>query len=226
MLVLDFGIGDAQELCELGLAIKHVIGIDTSPAILEIASKNLAQIENTLLVGSVERMSKIDSGSMDLIVATNVLGYLTSEEESVFFSEAKRIINPKGYLLLTLANELFDLFALNSGTAEFFEKNFKVKNSSSLLIYGEEERFKNARRHNPLQLEAKLKSVNFSITAKSYSQWHHTPPILIQKGSGLTLREARIQSRDHALNPNDLQLEDEWRALFQCSIFGFLARNS
>ena len=40
-------------------------------------------------------------------------------------------------------NELFDMYSLNSGTADFFKINFNQK-VSSLLTFGLTKRFKNA----------------------------------------------------------------------------------
>lgn len=220
--VLDFGVGDGKELAKLGLPLGEIIGIDISPHMISLAKNNFKGLKTQFLVGDVNVLHGIESESMDLVLSTNVLGYLTVEDEQKFFSESFRILRPGGFVLLTLGNELFDLFALNSGTANFFETHFGVFNTDKLLIEGNSSRFGNARRHNPLALEAKLSEVGFLKVKYSFSQWHTKPPILdqIEKNTGIS--EARLTARDHNLDANLLASTEQWKALFQCSIFGAL----
>jgi len=225
LTVVDFGIGDGVELSELGIPLKHVIGIDTSAHMLELARKSLASIDATFFLGNAGALQQIPDNSTDLVLATNVLGYLDPIEEKLFWSEAKRILRQGGHVLVTLGNQLFDLFALNSGTSEFFEKEFDIRNAEKLLTHSATPRFLSARRHNPLALRSILEAQGMPVVAEAYSQWHHTPPITLQL-QGLTLREARAKSRDHSFDPNDLEPGQIWRALFQCSLIAMLFKKS
>ena len=220
--VVDFGIGDGQELSELGLPLSHIVGIDISPHMISLAQENLQGFDTQLLVGGVEALGSIDSVSTDLVVSTNVLGYLSQDDERKFFTETARILRPGGFVMMTLGNELFDLFALNSGTAAFFETYFEVPNPERLLTQGTSPRFGNARRHNPLALEGQLGEMGFVKVAYSFSQWHTKPPMLEQLEIGKTIDEARLSVRDHNFDANSLAVTEQWRALFQCSIFGAL----
>ena len=224
--VLDFGVGDGMELSKLGLPLSHIVGVDISPYMISLARENLQSFNTELIMGGVEQLAKIRSESADLVVSTNVLGYLSPDDEERFFTETTRILRTGGFVLLTVGNELFDLFALNSGTASFFETYFEVRNSERLLVEGTSPRFGNARRHNPMALEAKLAEMGFIKVAYSFSQWHTKPPILEQLETGNTIDEARLSARDHHFDANSLAPTDKWRALFQCSIFGALFQKS
>lgn len=224
--VVDFGVGDGRELAELGLPLSRIVGVDISPHMISRAEENLQSFDTELIVGGVEELGNISSASSDLVVSTNVLGYLSEDDEEKFFADTARILRPGGFVMLTLGNVLFDLFALNSGTTSFFETYFDVANPERLLTEGTSPRFGNARRHNPLALDAQLGKIGFRKVAYSFSQWHTKPPMLQQLETGNSIGEARLSVRDHNFDANSLATTEQWRALFQCSIFGALFQKS
>lgn len=220
--VLDFGIGDGREVLKLGVSIGRLTGIDISPHMISLARENVEHKNSELIVGGAEVLTKFEANSIDIVVSTNVLGYLSPEVEEIFFEEAVRILRPGGWILLSLGNELFDLFALNSGTVSFFESQFQVSGAENLLVHGNSRKLVNARRHNPLSLEAALGQYGLSKIGYSFSQWHTKPPIIEEVVGAKSPNEARLGSRDHDFDANGLPPRDQWRALFQCSIFGAL----
>lgn len=224
--VVDFGLGDGLELSKSGLPLKKIVGVDISPHMISLAEENLESFNTELVVGGVKELGNISSASADLVMSTNVLGYLSEDDEEKFFADTARILRPGGFVMLTLGNELFDLFALNSGTASFFETYFDITNPERLLTEGTSPRFGNARRHNPLALESRLGEIGFRKVGYSFSQWHTKPPMLEQLETGKTIDEARLSVRDHNFDPNSLASREQWRALFQCSLFGALFQKS
>jgi SAM-dependent methyltransferase len=224
--VLDFGIGDGLELSSLKLTIKEIIGIDTSPPIIKMAEDNVPVELKTFIVGGVETLDSISTDSMDLVLAINVLGYLTQEEEREFWIGTKRILKKEGFVLILVGNRLFDLFALNSGTAEFFKEELGVLKADTLLRYADANRFKNARRHNPLEFKNSLEEYGLSLIKTSFSQWHEIPPIILEIEEGLDLGTARLKARNNHLDPNSLDADQKWRAYFQCSLVGLLFRST
>lgn len=220
--ILDYGIGDSLELQELGFTIGSLTGIDISPHMIDLARANLsaAAHEVHLYVGNVDRLAELPTQGFDVVMATNVLGYLSDEDERRFFGEAARLLRPGGWLLLMSGNELFDLFALNSGTARFFRERLGVDDVSRLLTQCDRPRWSNARRHNPLQLPAELERFGFVQRCDSFAQWHREPPVLLELEDGLSPIEARLAARDQLVLPALLSESDRWKALFQCSIFG------
>lgn len=224
--VVDFGVGDGRELSELGFPLKKIVGVDISPHMISLAEENLQSFNTELVVGGVEELDNISSASADLVMSTDVLGYLTEDDEEKFFADTARILRPGGFVMLTLGNELFDLFALNSGTASFFESYFHIANPERLLTEGTSPRFGNARRYNPLALESRLGEIGFRKVGYSFSQWHTKPPMLEQLETGKTIDESRLSVRDHNFDANSLASGEQWRALFQCSVFGALFQKS
>jgi SAM-dependent methyltransferase len=190
---------------------------------IDIAMNTLKKYDFHGYCGSVEIIRKIKTGSVDLILCLNVLGYLSKREQDLFFKESQRVLKRGGHLLIMTGNELFDLFALNAGTAEFFEKNFLQPMAIELLQQGKSKRFKNADRRNPLNFKAELKLFGLLEVGQSFSQWHKKIPALANIEFNGDLLSARSASRDHSINANDLLSKDEWKRLFCCSMFASLS---
>jgi SAM-dependent methyltransferase len=226
--ILDFGSGDAKETLSLGFSLNSITCVDTSPHMLKQAKKNVNKLVpffwggGKYLVGGVEKLKNLGDSSIDLVLALNVLGYLSEEEEALFFEETVRILRPNGFLVVMTGNELFDLFALNSGTVDFFLQNFGNFDVSKLITEHERPRFKNARRHNPLKQEAILEEYGLRFKRITFSQYHKFPPVLLELDSKLSIREARLGARDFSLDPNSLPSSQHWANFFKCSIFAAL----
>lgn len=220
---LDFGIGDGGQFYKMGLKPTKIIGIDISPEVLALAAENLSTLEFESHCGSAEVLKDVKSSSVDLALCINTLGYLSAEDQELFYEEMKRTVRPGGFLVMMAGNELFDLFALNSGTAEFFERYFDQPDVSKLLLEAGSERFRNADRLNPLKFTAVLQRYGFNEVGRTFSQWHRKLPPIANMEYGGDLLKARAASRDHNFDPNTLPAEDKWRALFQCSIFASLS---
>ena len=221
-VVLDYGIGDGGLFLALNLSSSRVVGTDISPHMIDLARQSLAMLDFTGLVDSVEVLNDLISGSFDLVLCLNVLGYLTEGEHDTFFLEAHRVLKPGGHLLLMTGNELFDLYALNAGTVEFFSKHFK-QDTGRLLTYATAERFKNASRRNPLSVGAQLAEYRLSEVAQTFSQWHSQIPTIANIEHGGDLHKAYHAARDHSFDANQLPERDSWKALFRCSMFASLS---
>jgi SAM-dependent methyltransferase len=220
--VIDYGIADGGEFLGMGIDAKKVIGTDISPHMIDIAKENLTGIDFSGLVGSVEVLSELENESADLILCINVLAYLTEAEQVVFFKESQRLLKQGGHLVVMTGNKLFDFFALNSGTVEFFAKEFELE-VDKLLSYSNSERFENADRRNPLNFHAELSRYGFSEQAQSFSQWHRQIPVLGNIENGGDLIKAHSSVRDNQYDANNLSEAEKWKALFRCSMFASLS---
>ncbi len=228
--VIDFGIGDALDFVKLDLKVQSLIGIDVSPHMLEIANKNLetfktktqSEFSFSLTLGDETSLSDVKSHSIDLVIATNVLGYLSETSERNFWQEVNRILAGDGMVLITVGNLLFDLFALNDGTKDFYEKEFGIQNLNSLVTFSPIPRFINARRHNPLQLQDKLDDIGLSLKSVSFASKHKVPPILLQIRDGLTPEVARLEAREFNSETKKDDSDNRWQSWFRCSIIGLL----
>jgi SAM-dependent methyltransferase len=222
--ILDYGIADGGQFLELGLNAEKVIGIDTSSHMIDLSREKFAGLDFAGYVGSVEVIRQIDKDTVDLVLCINVLGYLTENEQELFFKETYRILRSGGFLVIMTGNELFDLFALNAGTADFFLRNFSQPFASRLLVESKSERFKNADRRNPLKFAVELEKFGFAEIAQTFSQWHKKIPAIANIEAGGDLIAAYEASRDHDLNPNSLPDVEKWKRFFCCSTFASLSR--
>lgn len=220
--VLDYGIGDGGVLKSLGLQASSIVGVDVSGSMIELARESFADLGFTGLAGSVEALAAIHSSSIDIALCINTLGYLTTQEQDAFFSEMTRIVAPGGFLIIMTGNELFDLFALNSGTAEFFRNRLDVADAAELLTEGMSAQFQNAARANPLSFGLVLSGYGFREAERAFASWHNLPPILLTRRTGMPLHEARDLARDYDFDCATLPPDQVWRAYFQCSIFASL----
>jgi SAM-dependent methyltransferase len=220
--IVDFGVGDGMYMTELvdPLSVEKVIGIDRSKYMLELCSDRLKAFSFRGVLGSVDLLSQID-GQFDLGLAINVLGYLDTDELDIFYYEMARLIRPGGHLIVLNGNELFDMFALNQGTVEFFKKNFE-SDVSGLLTEGDSRRPQNATRKNPLNYSAEVEPYGFMEIAQAYSQWHKILPAMGNRGADLA--EARLIMRDHNFDPNTLPATERWKAMFRSSIVASLCK--
>ncbi len=223
--VLDYGVGDGGEFLQLSLNPKKLIGIDISPHMIEISKTTIpSNIEYLPFVGSTETLRLVDSESIDLFLCINVIGYLSESEREDLFNQINRIIRKGGYFLVMTGNELFNLFALNSGTASFFARHFSQSESTiaDLLSESRTSRIKNATSDNPIAFKHDLINYGFKEINQAFSQWHEIPPALANKKYA-NLREARAKARNHDVNPNVFPPHEKWKALFCCSIFASLS---
>ena len=222
LTVLDFGIGDGGEIYKLGLPTKKIYGIDTSEHMISLAKQRFHDTQFVGFVGGAERLREVN-GQVDALFCINTLGYLSHEEDTVFWKETRRLIKPGGFLVIMTGNSLFDLFALNSGTADFFASEFKVDGASSLLARGDQPRFLNARRRNPLKFPSELRRAGFRQIDTGFCMWHLVPPELLITESGRSIRQARWESRDFAIYDESVPEDEKWQLLFRCSIFASIS---
>jgi ubiquinone/menaquinone biosynthesis C-methylase UbiE len=201
--VVDFGCGDGVMMADFPTA--EIIGIDVDPSLL---GKARAQCPHAIFhQGSVEALRNIQDASSELLIAINVLAYLTDEEDCTFYRHARRVLKPGGVMVITHSNELFDLFSLNAYTAEFFRNSFGVDVSVMLtsadapadpLTYNI--------RENPLNYRHKLARAGFIEERQAFINFHPRPPLL----------GAHDTYHDTLTCPPD----DQWKLMFQCSTFG------
>lgn len=220
-LVVDFGCGEGffSELMLRRNLAKRIIGLDPSPNLIEIASKNkyLSHDQNCKIsLGGVSELADIQESSVDLVIALNVLAYMKPSEESLFYKESSRILKLGGFLLVTHSNVLFDMFIMNNLTVDFFITNFKIDISEFLDLkelipvqtYGI--------RENPLSYSTKLSEYGFKQLNIDFFHHHSELP---RRSNNLARNQisAELELRPKSQNPN-------WQEFFISSTFGVLAR--
>ena len=221
--VVDFGCGDGMYFRELfdSAAIEQITGVDLYAPMIAAAEQSLSALPFKGVVGGAAALRDLAADSFDLGLAIDVLGYLNADELDVFYTEMARIIRPGGGLIVMYGNELFDMYALNAGTARFFEKHLDA-DVTDLLTEASAKQFEPVVRKNPLSFGAEIAPYGFAEIGQSFSQWHVTPPGLGNRGANVA--EARRTMRDHAFDPNTLPPTTQWTAMFRSSIFASLSR--
>jgi SAM-dependent methyltransferase len=114
--LFDFGCGSG-ELLDL-LEGYDVRGCDISQEMLRLAGARHA--DGDFRLGGIEFFEKVED-EFAVIVALNVLPYLSAEEEGRFYRQARRLLADNGVLVISHTNELFDLVTFNRYTIDMFE---------------------------------------------------------------------------------------------------------
>lgn len=207
---VDFGCGDGILLEGL---LGQLCGIDISHEMIALARRRLGG-DVELKAGGVEALGNVSGGSVDLLIAANVIAYLERSEEARFYSEARRILRPGGRLIAVHSNSLFDMYSLNYFTKEFFAAEFGV-DVESLLTSTEKPERENwfSIRENPLSYGEKLRDLGFREQRQEYINFHDRPPPLESPSHWADLDAKGFRST------LDVPCGDRWKLLFQCSQF-------
>jgi 2-polyprenyl-3-methyl-5-hydroxy-6-metoxy-1,4-benzoquinol methylase len=96
MTVLEFGCGIGLFLPELDHACKKVYAIDIFPEFAKLLSK-----EFHLNVCFIENLSEIPNGSLDIIIAADVLEHLTPHELSGYLDMFSKKLKTNGRLIIS-----------------------------------------------------------------------------------------------------------------------------
>ena len=212
-ICVDFGCGDGvfTEHLVTMFGAAHVIGIDPSERLLQTARARGSSIAYT--PGSVEAMAEIPSASVHCITALNVLAYLSDAEETAFYLAAHRILREGGSLIVSHSNRLFDLYACNRLTVEFFRDEFGT-DIRALADWPPDRQAAHYRvRENPLQYSAKLARYGFREVQQEFAHYHAVPP-------GLSPEPDSAIDKQPYQDTWDWPAEDAWKLRFMCSMFG------
>ena len=101
MTVADVGTGTGFVAAGIAPRVARVLTVDNSPAMLEVARKNLAElgISNVeLLEGDVTALP-LESGSVDAAFANMVLHH--TEDPAAMLREMARVVRPGGTVAIT-----------------------------------------------------------------------------------------------------------------------------
>ena len=117
-------------------------------------------------------------------------------------------------LLVSHSNELFDLFALNAGTAGFFAEHFTDGTPVGELLSAAAPGHPSYNvRANPLTYRDELAGHGLRQEAQAFFNFHPLPPALLGEGDA-----GRI------VDPDEIARVPRWKQQFQCSTLFALAR--
>ena len=99
MIAVDLGCGTGLCGAAIAASVSHLAGVDVSPGMLDHADRR--GIYHDLVEGDIERyLPKLDSGSIDLLVAAEVF-ICFGALDKIFF-EAGRILRPDGAFIFSI----------------------------------------------------------------------------------------------------------------------------
>ena len=208
--IIDFGCGEGTMVTNLIHAgAKKVYALDPNEYLLKVC-KEKNSLSNCI-IGGVEKLKDFENNSIDLIIAANVIGYLTDQEEKLFYEEAQRIVKKDGNIVLSFSNELFDLFTFNKYTVDFYKRYFDTDISGLITNSNKPNRNAVNIRENPINYPHKVKGYSFTAEKIEYINFHKQPPLISCNDP-----DNLDMPREDTLNFSD---KDKWKLMFQCSTF-------
>lgn len=207
--IVDFGCGDGAYAAHLAGEGHTVHGTDIAENMIRIA-KDSASPRTSFEVGDAHTLA--EAGPCDILIALNVLAYLTDDEHEAFWDAARRIAR---WVLVSHSNELFDLYALNHGTVGFYDRHFDT-DVTGLLTSGPSDLPAYNVRANPLSYPAELRARGFEEHARAFFNLHPKPPALV----GSYPDDGRVT------DPAVIAAVEPWKQMLQCSQYFSLAVRS
>jgi SAM-dependent methyltransferase len=97
--VLDVACGEGYGSALLARHAKDVVGVDVSPAAIEHATREYADVRNVRFVNASCTELPLADASVDLVVSFETIEHITGQER--FMDEVARVLAPGGMLLLS-----------------------------------------------------------------------------------------------------------------------------
>lgn len=217
-LCVDLGCGEGVHVEELARRGADVVGFDPAEELVASAAARMqrAALPARIERGGVEALEQFAGGTVDLLLAINVLHYFEDREEERFYREAGRVLMPGGSLVVVHSNELFDLFTLNRYTVEFHARHFGVEPHAVATLLtrpNEPDRTTFNVRENPLTYAHKLARLGFDEVDQEFANFHPAQPLLMDPRDHADVNR---RSYPRTLGWGD---EDRWKLFFTCSMF-------
>lgn len=124
---LDFGCGGGGlllKILEQGIKAK---GIEKHTGLCQLAKNRLEEAgfgRENIIKGSIKELDNLPKNSFDFVILMGVLQYLSPELRGQLYKKIYRLLKPKGHMVATFQNALFDLFTFNRYTVDFFQEKF------------------------------------------------------------------------------------------------------
>ena len=113
-----------MKMLKLGIKAK---GIEKGKELFRLAKGRLKEAgfsEDSIIRGSIKELGSLPKNSFDFVILMGVFQYLPPKKRSQLYIKIHRLLKPKGHMMATFQNALFDLFTFNKYTIYFFEEKF------------------------------------------------------------------------------------------------------
>lgn len=122
--ILDVGCGDARAVIETTNAGYFCIGFDFSEGMVKLGKQLLTEAnlsEDLIKTGDIYKIPYKDN-HFDTLLCLGVVENLPNYSD--IFSEFRRVLKPRGRIIISLDNHLFSLFTFNKHTIQFYKELF------------------------------------------------------------------------------------------------------
>ncbi|MBW8042192.1 MAG: class I SAM-dependent methyltransferase [Planctomycetes bacterium] len=167
---IDLGCGTGHALIQMKkMGFQRVIGVDISDSMLRSAEKligdNNLSDSIKLFKCDVQKLSMVQSNSIDVCTALGVIEYL--EKDEPLLSEISRILKPNGVAIVQTRNYC----CVRSRTVESFRK--------ILPFYRSRISF---RKHKPSSFRCKVEACGYTLECERYAHYYALYPLDIIPG--------------------------------------------
>lgn len=134
--VLDLGSGCGFGTAAISRHANNVIACDISPAYLEFARRECADLGNVQFQAITSRdLSSVDDHSVDTVISMAVFIHLNLYDIYLYFKEFSRILKPGGKVLIDFAdmNRLFSRIPNRSQNQQFLSHSTFYRDDPSAL---------------------------------------------------------------------------------------------
>lgn len=228
-VILDVGAGIGSLVIRLLKEGYIASGIDISESMVAAAKNNLKDEnfdENKIFHGNFLEL-QYPQNSFNAILLNGVIWYYSDEIKKEILKKIYTLLAPNGYVVIVHRNDLFNMFALNQGTLDFFnqqlfsslsnENKDSIQNKIQVEMNGLLTPVKNNATlpkpyDNPFTIENMYKAENLKLEEILYTYIHPAPPRFGLKFDTATY--AAVQSK---------YLRD-WQGMFLGSQFIVIAK--
>lgn len=195
-------------------------------------AENLNQDPERFVISDERYLKKIKSNSLDVIIGLGYFRYINFKKQEKVYRECKRILKKNGTLIIDHQNELYEMFALNNESINYwsdfienycnlnkiFKKGDLLKKMNSFIkvpirkrenhsISSKSEVF----RENPIIYKEKAVKNGFYLIDIKYPHTDILPPFLHKKNNLKFLYQIQ--------KDNCYKLSNHWKSMFMCYQF-------
>lgn len=227
--VLEIGCGTGELAIELAEAGFQCLAVDISDAMISEAREKVSDALRDRIEFRAANVFDADfAGPFDIVIANGVIPYYPDKD--AFLQKLADQLKSTGTLFITHRNALFNMFALNQGTTEFFEEfltmHLSARGRASYIrelvskiagLGSAKQAWSNTSIYRgqevPMEMTALYARANMAVEKISACCIHVMPPRL---GDGMPEILLKAQAC----------YQDDWRGLFMGSQFLVIARKT
>ena len=229
--IVEIGCGNGFNPCYLKQEGYEVTAFDLSSSAIEQScelAESLGLPKDMFHIADHSFFETLEENSVDAVIALGVMRYLEDPIREQIYQQVYRILKPGGCFLVSNDNQLFEIFAMNDGTINFWSEVIQGFSDMKELIpdstledelkkevhlpqrkYAAHSVSQHVKRHmeNPLTYNQVVEAYGFKLDKVFYPDSHILPPFLEKKVDNSVLETIKGKI---CLS----RAEGDWRAMF------------